>query len=154
MRKQKWNLINIRDGLERFHSEFGKYPTATEFEDCPYLPSARQTQRRFGGLIELRQLLKLNGPFDLTKGEHSSKRARDINERAQLKEKEVYDYLTLHFGKPFVHREYLFDDKRKVRADFFIYTKSGGFAVDVFYPRDKHNLTGCLNIKMKTYGRS
>jgi len=45
----------------------------------------------------------------------------------------------------------MFDDTRKVRADFFVYTKSGGFAVDVFYPKDRHNLTGCLNIKMNTY---
>lgn len=50
-----------------------------------------------------------------------------------------------------MHREYFFSDDHRTRADFFIYDKRGGFCVDVFYPSDRHNLTGCLNSKQTKY---
>ncbi len=140
--------------MEKFRLQFGSYPTATEFEDCSYLPSARQMQRRFGGMMSLRKTLGLEGQLDLTRGIHSSNRAREINKRSHVKEKEVYDYLVSAFGKPFVHREYLFDEQRRVRADFLIYTKQGEFMIDISYPKDLHSLTGCLNAKMRTYDKN
>lgn len=150
-RENLWVLEDIRLGLEKYKNENGKYPSATEFEACAYLPTARQMQRRFGGMVELRKLLDLEGPSDFSKGEHSSQRAKMIGVRAHIKEKEVYDFLVQNFEKPFVHREFLFDDSRMVRTDFYVYTKDGGFAVDVFYPKDRHNLVGCLNSKIRTY---
>ena len=148
----KWNLDNIREGLELFFRQNNRYPTAHEIDESLDLPSSRQIARRFGGLIELRKVLGLSGPTDFTKGEYSSARAIRVNYRANEKEKFVYDYLIGIFGVPFVHREYFFSDDRRARTDFFVHCLDGNFSVDVFYPKDRFNLLGCINSKMKTYG--
>ena len=149
-----WTLEKLAAGFEKFKSEHGRYPTAVEIDEYPHLPSSKQIQRRFGGLPNLRKELKLDGPQDFTKGAYSSNRALEINKRAHRIEKEVYTYLVECFGRPFVHREYFFIDDRRTRTDFFVYTKEGNFSVDVFYPKDRKNLLGCLNSKMRTYGTS
>ena len=153
MREIKWTIEKLREGFEKYKKEQGRYPTAVEIDSYAHLPSSRQIQRRFkGGLPELRKQVKLDGPEDFTKGEYSSERAKTIGKRAHKIEKGIYDYLVNLFGKPFVHREYFFTDDHRTRTDFFIYAKNGNFSVDVFYPKDKRNLIGCLNSKMKTYG--
>ncbi len=147
----KWTLDTIKKGLDRYFAENNRFPTSTEFDECAYLPSTRQIQRRFGGLPLIRSQLGLSGPIDFTSGEYSSTRARNINVRANKLERIVYDFLVKKYGKPFVHREYFFTDDRRVRIDFFIYWKGGNIAVDVFFPKDRHNLLGCLNSKLRTY---
>ena len=155
MRTSIWTIEKIRLGFEKYKIEFGRYPTAVEIDQYPFLPSSRQIQRKFeGGLPALRKQLKLDGPGDFTKGEYSSERARMIGKRAHEIEKIIYNFLVAKFGQPYVHREYLFIDDRRTRTDFFIYCKNGNFCVDVFYPKDKKNLLGCLNSKMQTYGYS
>lgn len=151
MKKNIWNLKNIKSGFDGFFRENKRYPTATEIDNYPGLPSSRQIQRRFGGLASLRRELKLDCQDDLTKGEHSSRRAKEINKRASRIEKELHTYLVGRFGNQFVHREYPFGDDRRVRTDFFVFSKNGNFAVDAFYPKDTRNLIGCLNSKMSTY---
>ncbi len=151
MREIKWTIEKIDEGFKKFNIEHGHYPTSLEIDQYPDLPSSKQIQRRFGGLPNLRRELKLPGPEDYTKGEYSSERARVIGKRAHQLEKKVYDYLTAHFGVPFVHREYFFMDDRRTRTDFFVYHKNGNFSVDVFFPKDRRCLTGCLNSKMRTY---
>jgi hypothetical protein len=101
--------------------------------------------------VELRQLLKIEGPSDFTVGQYSSNRARTIAKRSNFHEKEIYDFLVKIFGKQFVHREYLFNENKRVRTDFFVYHRSGQFAVDAFYPKDRFNLIGCINSKLATY---
>ena len=150
-KKILWGLERIQEGLKRFHEENGRYPTATEFDEYAYLPRAKTIERRFGGLIELRKQLKLGKENDLRSGEHSSKRAHTINQRAHATEKDVYDFLTKRFGRELVHREYFFTDDHRTRADFFVYDAGKGFCVDVFYPSSRRNLTGCLNIKLTKY---
>ena len=76
MSNHRWDLDKVKIGLDKFYREFGRYPTATEFENYPHLPSARQMQRRFGGIVQLRETLGLEGPFDLTKGEYSSQKGQ------------------------------------------------------------------------------
>lgn len=152
--RPKWDLAKIKAGLERFYATHQRYPTATEIDTFDYLPSSRQIQRRFGGLPALRTELNLAGPKDFTRGEYSSDRARTINKRAHQLEKEVYQYLVKRFGQICVHREYFFTDDRRNRTDFFVYHKNGAFSVDVFHPRDRRNLLGCLNSKMRTYRRA
>jgi hypothetical protein len=154
-KKLSWTLEKIKQGFDAFYAQHNRYPTATEIDHVDYLPSSRQIQRRFaGGLPELRTTLKLSGQADFSKGEHSSLRAKTINERAHRVEKEVYDYLIKRFGKMFVHREYFFTDDRRTRTDFYVYCKNEPFCVDVFYPKDKINFLGCLNSKMRTYSSS
>lgn len=149
--QKPWTLEELSAGLEHFYSEHGKYPTAPDIDKYPYLPSARSIERSFGGVIQLRKHLKLDTQPDLRSGKHSTERAYRINSRAHEIEATVYEFLKSIFGKEFVHREYFFSDDMRTRADFFIYDKNKGFCVDVFYPSDKRNLTGCLNSKLLKY---
>ncbi len=149
--QEPWKLEELRDGLENFNTKYGRYPTAPEIDSYPYLPSARTIERKFGGVVGLRKTLGLDTQNDLREGEHSSKRASTISVRAHKVEQEVYTYLEKLFGRQFVHREYFFLDDKRTRADFFVYDNSSGFCVDVFYPSDRRNLTGCLNSKIAKY---
>jgi hypothetical protein len=149
--KNPWTLGELKEGLEDYYKKYRLYPTVTEIDSFPNLPSARSIQRRFGGVIELRKTLELDTQTDLRTGEHSSKRAHTINDRAHKIESEVYLFLKNKFGEEFVHREYFFSDDKRTRADFFIYDKTRGFCVDVFYPKDRKNLAGCLNSKLQKY---
>jgi len=150
-REIPWTLEELSSGLEHFFKEHGRYPTATEVDAYPYLPSARSIERSFGGLVALRKRLNLSGDSDLRAGAHSSARARSINARAHQNESRVYEFLIKKFGHEFVHREYFFTDDHRTRADFFVYDNSTGFCIDVFYPANLRNLTGCLNIKLNKY---
>jgi hypothetical protein len=149
--KNPWSTEDLKDGLTHFYQKHGHYPTATEFDAYPYLPSSRQIERRFGGLVALRQQLKLDAQTDLRTGQHSSNRAYKINQRAHKLENEVYGFLTKMFGKEFVHREYFFVDDKRTRADFFVYDRNNGFCVDIFYPSNRRNMSGCLNAKLDKY---
>lgn len=148
---RNWNIEDVHDGLKKFYEEFGRYPTASEVDKFPYLPSSRSIQRSFGGLLKVREKLGLGGQSDFRSGKHRSELANKINKRSNILEKKVYEFLVEKFGKEFVHREYFFTDDKRTRADFFIYDNREGFCVDVFYPNDKHNLIGCLNVKLGKY---
>lgn len=149
--QKPWTLEELSLGLQHFYNEHKRYPTASEVDTYPYLPSARSIERRFGGLVELRRQLKLETQFDFRNGKHSAERASKINRRAHNVELVVYEFLQNIFGKEFVHREYFFTDDRRTRADFFVYDTKKGFCVDVFYPSDRRNLIGCLNSKLLKY---
>lgn len=150
-KQRAWKLNEIKEGFDLFFESHSRYPTATEFDQFDYLPSSRTVQRRFGGLIALREELNLKGQKDFTKGSHSTNRAKEINTRAHKLKNEVYKYLVGTFGREFVHREFFFTDDKRTRTDFFIYTKDGNFSIDVFYPANRHSLNDCLNQKMRTY---
>lgn len=147
----KWTIEKIKEGFESFYKEHGRYPTSVEVDRYAKLPSSRQIQRSFGGLPAIRELLKLKGQIDFTKGKHSSERAFMINKRAHKVEHEVYEYLIGLFGKPFVHREFFFNDDRRTRTDFYVYYDKGNFSVDVFYPGDTQSMNVCINSKLKSY---
>lgn len=149
--KKKWIVDDIKSGLKRFYIENKRYPTATEVDDYPYLPSAKTIQRRFGGLVAFRDSINLSGQNDFRSGKYSRERAFKINKRAHLMEEMVFKYLLEAFGKEFVHREYFFTDDMRTRADFFVYDADNGFCVDVFYPNNRKNLVGCLNSKLDKY---
>ncbi|PIY58336.1 MAG: hypothetical protein COY98_02870 [Candidatus Yonathbacteria bacterium CG_4_10_14_0_8_um_filter_43_17] len=149
--QKPWKVEELKAGLENFYIKNGRYPTAPEVDLHPYLPSARSVERCFGGLVELRKTLGLDTQSDLREGAHSSARAHRINNRAHKVEQEVYEFLKNRFGKQFVHREYFFLDDKRTRADFFVYDKTSGFCVDVFYPSDRRNLIGCINSKLAKY---
>lgn len=146
-----WSLEELRAGFERFFEEHSHYPTATEVDKYAYLPSARSIERTHGGLVSLRKQLGIEGQLDLRSGQHRTDIANMILERAHKSENIVYDFLCELFSKELVHREYFFTDDARTRADFFVYDAQGGFCVDVFYPANRRNLTGCLNIKLKKY---
>ena len=149
--QRPWSLEELRAGLEHFSATHHRYPTSAEVDSYGYLPTSRSIQRQFGGLVHLRGKLKLAGQGDFRTGEYSAQRARNISRRAHRTEREVYEFLKDRFGKEFVHREYFFTDDRRTRADFFVYDTGKGFCVDVFHPRNRFNLIGCLNSKLDKY---
>jgi len=150
-RQKPWTLEELTSGLKKFYSEHIRYPTAHEVDTYAYLPSARSIERHFNGLVALRKLLKLGSEHDFRSGPHSSQRARNINTRAHKTEQKVYEFIIKKFGKEFVHREFFFTDDKRTRSDFFVDDNNKGFCVDIFYPKDRRNLVGCLNNKLLKY---
>lgn len=142
-----WTDQKILAGFRRFLNESGHFPTAQEVDKCNYLPAARSIQRTFGGLVNLRKKFNLEID-DYTKGEHRSKIAVKLNISSRNLENSYFGYLKKIFGEMFVHREKPISEASKIRYDFFVYSRSGDFAIDIFRPSNIKNLAGCINIKI------
>ncbi|MFT5179480.1 MAG: hypothetical protein ACI9GH_000006 [Candidatus Paceibacteria bacterium] len=150
-KKPTWDLKKIKKGLTSFYKVNKRYPTSVEFDKHEDLPSSRQIQRRFGGLVNLRKELKLTGQHNLAEGSYSSKRASDIYLRKQNYVKKIYKLLEANFEPRSIHRNFSFTDDHRAKSDFFISYKKKHFSVDVFYANDKGSLLGCLNSKLRKY---
>ncbi|MBN2462436.1 MAG: hypothetical protein JXB43_02415, partial [Dehalococcoidia bacterium] len=149
MNRGEVTLDNLRNGLERFNKEQGHYPAAEEIDACPYLPSARQIQRKLGGLKKLRSVLGLND-LDYRTG---SRRQVTINEFLQLavaSEKATKEFLDKRYGEICVHEEKKYGEGGSNRVDFFVYAKEN-FAVEVFNTYSIRNLAKNLNIKLHKF---
>jgi len=146
--RNKVTLDNVREGLERFNRKHGHYPSAHEIDDCPYLPSSRQIQRKLGGLKKSREVLNLSD-LDYRSG---SRRQAMINRFLKLfmsAEKETREFLDKRYGEICVHEEKKYGDGRN-RVDFFVYGKEN-FAVEVFNTYSLRNLIANLNIKLHRF---
>lgn len=150
MKEATWNIENIKLGFNRFYNDNGHYPTAEEIDSVNYLPSCRQIQRKYGGLVNLRVQIGLD-IADNTKGQTRSDKTVMINRRGLEKEMDVEEFLVPLFGEIFVHTEKRIPGLQKSRADFFIYSKQGTLAVDVFYPESIKILQKIINIKLNKY---
>lgn len=151
--KTLWNEENIRAGLERFKMEHGRYPHAREFDAVDYLPTARQIQRKYGGLPALRTTLKLEGVVNFTKGQTRSATAKESFLRSYAYEELFYDFLISIIPEEFVHEQKRIRPSN-VNCDFFIYNKANrasSIVIDVFYAETLFNLGGIVNIKKKRY---
>lgn len=141
----EWTKENILAGLQKFFDDSGRYPTAEEIDRYPYLPSSRQIQRRFGGLVQLRKDLNF-AVSNYSIGAHRSQIASKVGIQGGKTEREMETTLVNYFGEYFVHVEKPlynffcnkagFSLKFKQRADFLVYCDPKPFCVDVFYPRD------------------
>lgn len=159
-RNIKWTLDNILSGIIQFNTEYGRYPTAEDFDVSSYLPSARQIQRRFGGLVGLRNHLGFDIK-DYGSGLARSKVSLEVGKRGSEAERIMELELVKHFGEHFVHCEkplYKYYNKNdsnqligKSRADFFVYHAKGIFCVDVFVARNIFTLKRIINVKSPTY---
>lgn len=138
---------NLKNGFLRYYNEYGRYPSSLEIDKYQYLPSSRTIQRSWGGLETLRKAMGLE-ITNYTKGKTRSHISAYIGTRGQSEENKLEKILQKKFGEVFVHTQ-----KRigQVRADFFIYTPSGNFAIDIFCFEDKNCFLGDINIKLKTY---
>lgn len=152
-----WTLDKIRDGFDNFYKNYGHYPTAHEVDDYVLLPSSRQIQRSFGGLVNLRKSLNLLTE-NYTKGEIRSKTASNINTRAKKYENIIHRLLTNKFDEKFIHIEKPLqqDDEysSKDRLDFYVYAKPANFSVDVFGVKDERGVINVFNIKERKYRKS
>ncbi len=159
-KKDVWTRDNLIDGFRKFFDEHQRYPMAHEIDHYQYLPSSRQIQRKYGGLIKLRQSLGLEID-NYSAGSTRSKLSTNIGVRGSKAERELEQILTDYFGEYFVHVEkplYQFflphvdiSKRYKQRADFFVYSQPYRFCVDVFYARDLSTLKRIINIKEQKY---
>jgi hypothetical protein len=147
----KWTKEKIKHGLEEFFKANGRYPSASEIDKYNLLPSSRQIQRKFGGLVNLRSSLGLpDDLLDLTKGHVRSSMARKALSRGTDFEKIIYLLLVSKFGEIFVHAQKPFNNYTG-RVDFFVYAKNYKFGIDVFFAEEFRSFMGCVNIKEKIY---
>jgi len=147
VQNQKWNLENLRDGFEYFKELNGTYPTSKEIDYFYYLPTRRMIERNFGGIVNLRKTLQLNGVSDFTKGNARGVTAKMAFIRSQDYEKVFLDFLISKIPEVRVH-EHKIIRPGNTAADFFIYTSANsGIMIDVFYAKDMHSLGGIVRIK-------
>ena len=135
--------------MRYFFDQNQRYPSAREIDHFEYLPASRTIQRRFGGLEKLRTELGLPIPH-YGKGESRSKSAVYTNKRGREWENRLYEMLREKFGEPFVHLERPFAGSKK-RVDFYVFSPSGNFGADVFYPNDLYTMGSNLNLKIRLY---
>ena len=144
-----WTIENIKIGLDRFISESGHLPTAYEVDDCPYLPSSRQIQRRFGGLSKLREQLGYD-QIHLGRGSNRGDSSRKTGLRGGNAEDELEKLLVAKFGELFVQSEKRFGVKRN-RIDFLIYAKNALIGIDVFATDEKRTIIKNVAVKIPKY---
>jgi hypothetical protein len=150
MNHKIWTAEKIKEGFDRFLAETGRLPTAIEVDSLEYLPNRKFIERNFGGIEKLRGQL---GYVDthLGKGKFRSKIALKVGAKGRVEELKIEKLLRDKFGEVFVHTEKIFDDTKN-RVDFYVYSPSGNFGVDVFYTETIQNLSGNINIKLNKYG--
>lgn len=149
-RKITWTDELIRSAFERFKKENGRYPTVNDIDRTDYFPSSKQLQRRFGGVRQLREKLG----FDVTDygvGEFRSVLATEFNKLSRQSEVELERLLFKKFGEMFVHREKPLMQEWQIRLDFFVYTKTKNFGVDVFVPSTLKQVIDNVNHKQRKY---
>ena len=144
-----WTPEKIKEGFERFQTEFGRLPTAPEIDGLGYLPSSRWIQLKFGGLEALRTLLGYEHSH-FGKGNFRSVIANRVGKRGRKVEMALEAILVDSFGEVFVHTEKIFDSSKN-RVDFYVYAPQGNFGVEVFYPESIRSMQGNVNGKALKY---
>ncbi|MEI7621309.1 MAG: hypothetical protein WCJ51_02120, partial [Candidatus Moraniibacteriota bacterium] len=99
MSKQRWTLEKISEGFEKFYKLNNRYPVAYDVDDCDFLPSSRQIQRAFGGLINLRKKLGLE-VANYSNGKERSDLVSTFNIRGRKYENIVFNILNIYTPKP------------------------------------------------------
>lgn len=144
-----WTKEKIASALVLYVKQNGKLPTSPEMDKSPFLPSSRQVQRKFGGVVNLRKDLGYVD-VDFGKGNFRSAIAKSTGMRGIEAERFLYISLSNLFGELYVHTERFYGSGKK-RVDFMVFTKSGNFAVDIFTTETIQNLQKNINIKVDTY---
>lgn len=147
--KDEWTEERVRDGFDRFARENGRLPTATEVDDCQYLPTSRLIQLKFGGLKKLRSALGYEDT-DFGSGSPRSRTATRITRRGAEVERELESYLVGYFGEMYVHSEKRYGPKQH-RVDFVVFSPDGNLGIDVFYPTTLTSMMMEVRIKADKY---
>lgn len=150
MRTTIWTIDTIGKGIERYYAEHEHYPTANDFDECAYLPSARQIQRKFGGLEALRTTLGL-AEANYTKGDLRRAVFSGFSPRALAAEDQLEVALIKHFGEPYVHTQKRYYRLMKNRWDFFVYYRGGYFGIDIFSTSRRANIMNNIRHKLIKY---
>lgn len=144
-----WTDEMLRAGFERYVKENGHLPTAYEIDDTDYLPSARQIQRRFGGVSQIRKELGY-GDIDFGKGSHRADRSKVTGLRGGKAEDALENLLVNKFGELFVQSEKRFGENRN-RVDFVVYAENAVIGIDVFATDDKRTIIKNVAVKIPKY---
>lgn len=150
MAKAVWTTDIIKQGIDKFFDQHGNFPTAWDFDKTPYLPSARQVQRAFGGLEALRISLGYS-ETNYTKGQLRRQRSIDGNTNGLAAEDRLEILLINRFGEPFVHTQKRYYKKLKNRYDFFIYAYDMHFGIDVFTTQRREYIGPNIRHKLLKY---
>jgi hypothetical protein len=157
MKKTTWTLEKVKEGFDTFFSMYNRYPTAYDIDDFNFLPSSRQIQRKFGGLVSLRKELGLEVK-DYGKGKERSNLVSSFNIRGRHYENIIYALLKQYFDEKFIHVEkptnkegHENEYNSKDRYDFYIYAKPSNFAVDVFGTDATRGVVNIVNMKENKY---
>lgn len=145
---QKYTKESIKQSIDLFIEKFKREPSSHDFNHKNNLPNKKTIERRFGGLVNFRKEFGLY--IDHRKGQKRKETALEINKREKEWSSIVYKKLLTFFQEPFVHRESSIFDDRRNRTDFKVYGKKT-FIVDIFYPKDRYSLLGCVSAKSKKY---
>ncbi|MFZ2187767.1 MAG: hypothetical protein WAV46_04045 [Candidatus Moraniibacteriota bacterium] len=145
----EWSAEEIAVGFQRFLKENKRLPRVDEIDKLNYLPSARQIQRKFGGIEKLRSQLGYTETH-FGKGLYRTEISKRVNTRGRLSETELEVVLKQKFHEVFVHTEKIFCDLKN-RVDFYIYSPSGNFGIDVFSTDSARSLQGNVNVKIDKY---
>src|SRR3989344_4413033 len=148
----QWTAEKIKAGFDRFIKENGRLPKSMEMDkagEIDYLPTRRLIERNFGGLEKLRKEL---GYLDthFGKGKFRSEIAHKANVSGRNIELTLEKLLKGKFGEVFVHTEKIFDNTKN-RVDFYIYSPSGNFGIDVFGTETMHTLQSNMSVKLNKY---
>lgn len=101
-----WNEQKIKDGFVKFYKENGHYPTAPEIDKCSYLPSSREIQRTYGGIVRIRTRMGLTEEeIDHSKGINRSNLGKVSGIVSLASEKTIQDLLTNLYGEICVHEQ-------------------------------------------------
>ena len=151
MSKIIWTEEKIRIGFNRFYIEHNRLPRAHEIDSITYLPSSRLIQKKFNGLEKLRTKFGFTETH-FGKGVFRSDIANKANILGYNYERELEKLLCTQFGEVFIHSEKMLTTS-KVRVDFFVYSPSGNFAIDIFHSGTMRTLQSNVNIKINKYAK-
>lgn len=143
-------IEEIKEQWLTFHGVHGRYPTAQEIKDDVRMFSTKTIERRFGGLMKLREKLGLK-VLNYSSGETRSLSAGKSIAKVYNDEMVLQQFLCEKFGnRPNVcHQEPYIEFNGHIISDFGVYHSKGHFFVDIFSPKDIHSLKGCINHKFK-----
>lgn len=145
---QKYSKESITNSISLFIEKYKREPSSHDFTKENGLPNKKTIERRFDGLVSFRKELGLYSDHRI--GEKRKKMAIDINKREREWNTKTYKKLLTFFQEPFIHKESSMFDDRRNRTDFKVYGKKT-FFVDIFYPKDRYSLLGCVSMKSKKY---
>jgi hypothetical protein len=140
----------IIQNINRYYQQHGTYPNSKDFNNCPYLPSARHIQRLWGGILALKTELGLTDN-DARRGTQRSQVVKVINTRNNKIEKNFNKELFSIIDRKLVHRPFAPFDDSKVNIDYVVFhpTEKVAIGFELFYPSYKESFYGCLGIKQK-----
>jgi hypothetical protein len=139
----------VKEGLERFMKENGHMPTGPEIESCSYLPSARQLQRKFGGVKKVRAALGYEDT-DFGRGSFRTQSSTKTTKRGTRAERDLEKYLIRHFGEIYVHTEKRYGLKGQ-RVDFVVFSPDGNLGIELFCTETRRDMAKNINVKVDKY---